>query len=655
MKQFRYLILLAILVGIVLAGQGIAPQIAAKAALADGASPYFIAEDALFLYVWVPLVALSASALLIAPGLLLALGIAAPDERFEFWLLKGFTFSLFGVSTIAAAVQAISGLSVMGPTFILLILLLCLPGLVLISRRPEPKIFKGRGWDFAGMILLPLLVLLVLAPKFYWEAMNDDGAHGFLSAALFITRGVPFWPPEIGPLGSYPSPKMMNEVILQTGFMRLLGPSEAIIRFAYLPGISIVFGVMLAFVRSSHNRTDVWSVFGLGAALLLFSFVMAFNPTYNPYFADIAMPMMREPLILLGVLGFILFFLEAKLGWMAVVSTLALFTAPNGILLIGFFLIAYLLVERFQPIRQVFLAGLIAVGVVALSSLMGFALEKAGLTGSSDEFSSGAILRRLRFVTIFDTQRFLFWLLPSGILPGLALLAWRWQDTLSRALTLTTVVYVLFFYVQAYRILPHHFAPATLLPLIVFWRLRPVQAAPAPAFAMALVGLAFSAWSSWPETMRPFTVTRDLGHRIAIETEADPFFDLEEIRIVSALIRGAFPPAWSEEKLQDQYVAGVVSVYVHARMSAPADVRADYFVRMASEPLRANETQLGEAVEGRILLTDRLSVYEKDFHNTDAPISIAPAYHVPFDRIFGREAPGAPRQVWDLAKIAGLR
>lgn len=505
------------------------------------------------------------------------------------------------------------------------------------------------------MILLPLLVLLLMAPKFYWEALNDDGAHSFLNATLFIARGLPFWPPDAGPLGGYPTPKMMAEVFLQTGFMRVFGPSEATIRFAYLPGVSILLGVMLAFVRSPNDRTDIWSVFGLSAALLLFSFVMAFNPSYNPYFADIALPMTREPLIVLGLLGFILFFRENKFGWMAIVSTLALFTSPNGILLIGFFLMAYLLLNRFQPIRQVFVAGLITLGVVALSSLIALLLERTGLTGSASEFSTGAILRRLRFVTIFDTQRIFFWLLPCGILPGLALLAWRWQDTLSRTLTLMTVVYVLFFYVQAYRILPHHFAPAVLLPLIVFWRLRPVQAAPAPAFAMALAGLAVSTWISWPEALRPFTVTRDLGYRIAIETEADPFFDLDEIRITRELISNAFPPTWSEDKLQEQYVAGSISVYVHARMPAPAEIKADYFVRMASDPLVAGETQLGDPVEGRVLVTDRLSVYEADMRKTDVPISIAQVYRVPFDRIFGSEVPAAPRQIWDVAKIVGLR
>ncbi len=655
MKKFFYLGLLAILVGIVWMGQNIAGQIAAKVAFAEGPSPYFIAKDAFFLYVWAPLVALSASILIVTPGLLLALGIARPEDRFEHFLLKGFTLSLFGVPTIAAIVQAVSGIPMTGTAFLVLIVLLCLPGAAFTIKRPAQDIFRGRGWDVAGMVLLPLFVLLLLSPKFYWEALNDDGAHSLLSAILFISRGLPFWPLDAGSMTGYPNPKMMTEVFLQTSFLRVFGSSEAALRFAYLPGVSILFGVMLAFIRSPNNRTDVWSVLGLGAALVLFSFVMAFNPSYNPYFADIAMPMTREPPILLGVLGYILFFRDQNFGWMAVVSTLALCSAPNGILLIGFFLLAHLLLNWFQPIKQVIVGVLIALAIVILGSFSLAILAKTGVTGVSGEFSTGSILRRLRYVTIFDTQRFLFWLLPGGLLPGLALLAWRWQDTFSRTLTLMTVGYVLFFYVQAYRILPHHFAPAVLLPLIVFWRLRPVQAAPASAFVMALAGLAVSTWLSWPTTLRPFTVTRDLGQRIAIEIDADPFFDLEEIRITPALIRKAFPPGWSDVELQDQYLAGTVSVYVYAQMPVPANVTPTYFVRLETEALAPDEIRLGEAVEGRVLVTDHLPTYEEDFSNADVPVSIAPIYKVPRETIFGRGAQTSPRQVWDIAKLLGLR
>ncbi|NOD99512.1 hypothetical protein GS610_20070 [Ruegeria sp. HKCCD6228] len=652
----RLSLFLIVLAGLLLAGQDIAATISAKAALADGASPYFVADDALFLYIWVPLIALSASAFFLAPGMILAWGIRTSGDRFEHWLLKGFTLSLFGVPAMAALVQAVSGVQITGTAFIVLILLLCLMGLYLFPARSEPKVFQGRGWDIAGMVLLPLAVLLLMSPKFYWEALNDDGAHSFLNAMLFITRGLPFWPPDSGAIGGYPTPKMMTETFLQTGFVRFFGPYEVSIRLAYLPGLSILFGVILGFVRASPDgRTDVRSVLGLGAALLLFSFVMAFNPSYNPYFADIALPMTREPMILSGVLGYILFFTERKFGWMAVVSTLALLTAPNGILLIGFFLISYFLLTRPLPFRQVITGGVIAVGVVALASLLEMGLQSSGLTNVSSEFNTGSILRRLRFVTIFDTGRILFWLLPCGILPGLALLAWRWQDKLSKALTLTVIAYVLFFYIQAYRILPHHFAPAAVIPLIIFWRLRPVQAAPAPALVCALAGVAVSAWISWPETLRPFTQTRDLGHRIVIETEAAPFPDLDEMRVVQALLEKAFPPIWTQAELENRYMAGELSVYVHAGMPAPDNTVADYFVRPASEPLQDGEIMIGEVVEDRILVARDRAAYESDLGNTDVPISIARVYHVPFDTIFGRGTRGTLYPVWDIAKIAGLR
>jgi hypothetical protein len=103
--------------------------------MAAGPSPYFVAGQAAFLYLWVPFVALCAAALFLAPGLTLALGIASPDDRFETWLLKGFTLSVFGVPTVAALVHAISGLDMTGAGFIALLVMLCLPGLWIVAVR----------------------------------------------------------------------------------------------------------------------------------------------------------------------------------------------------------------------------------------------------------------------------------------------------------------------------------------------------------------------------------------------------------------------------------------------------------------------------------------------------------------------------------------
>lgn len=642
------------LAGISWAGLDVVGSIAAKSDLASGPSPYFVADQALLLYVGAPLVILAASALFLAPGLLLTLAAGRRDERFELWLLKGFTLSVFGVPTLAAIVQTASGLEVVGGAYVLFLLFLCLPGLALLARRGAPPLFAGRATDIAVMTLVPALVLVALAPKFHWEALNADGAHAFLSAQLFVSKGLPFWPPE-STLAGYPSTTMMTETFLQAGLVRVFGAHEAAVRAAFLPGVAVLAGVLLSFVRDQAGRTPLPPALGIAAALLLFSFVLAFNPSYNSYFAEVALPMVREPPILLGFLGYVLFFLERRPVWMAVVSTLALLTASNGILLIGFFLGAYFLLTRPLPFRQVIGGGLIALAVSVLALTAMEILDALGVTRTSGEFGAAAILTRLRFVTIFDTQKMLFWLLPCGLLPGLALLAWRWQDRLSRMLTITTLAYVLFFYVQAYRILPHHFAPAMVLPLIVFWRLRPVQAFRTPALAMALGGLLAGAWMSWPDTLRPNTYAREFSKRVVISDAGGAPLDIERMNAVMALLHDAFPRLWTDADLRKRYLLEPPAVYVYARATTDPAVVADYAIRSATEAVSGGETIIGETADGYVLVVRKRAIFEKDLKAPGIPRSISEAYRVPRKKIFGYGAREEPYPVWDLAKIAGLR
>ena len=655
MKFVRLPLLLGALVVVTLAGLDIGTLLSSRTDFAAGPSPYFIAGDAAFLYLWVPLVVLAASALFLAPGLLLALGAGRRDERFELWLLQGFTLSLFVVPTLTALVQTMTGIVITGAAYVFVLTLLCLPGLLLLAQRGIPPIFTGRGWDVGVIVLLPALTLIVLAPKFFWESLNDDGAHTLLNAMLFVTGGNPFWPPDVTVTAGYPSTSMMSEAFLQTGISRFFGPSEATIRLAYLPGLSVMAACMLSFMRDDEGRTRPEAAIGLTAALLLYSFVMAFNPTYSPYFADIALPLTREPLIVLGFLGYVLFFFDGRLIWMAVVSTLALLSAPNGVLLVGFFLGSHFLLTRPLPFAQVVVGGLIALGVSVLASAAMVALDAAGVTRVGGEFGATSILRRLRFVTLFETDRILFWLLPAGVLPGLALLAWRWQDQLSRTLTLTTVIYVLFFYVQAYRILPHHFAPAALLPLIVFWRLRPVRAAPAPALLAALAGVLVGLWASFPDTTRPFTYTREFAERIVVDyPSADPL-DADKMRIVTALLSDAFPPHWTDADLEEWFSIETLATYMHTHTNPADPAAADYRLVPEETVLSPDEILIAGPTEGFVLLARDAASYNRDLRMADLPVSIARALRVPRESTFGRGTRDGPKPVWDLARVVGLR
>ncbi|WP_413870624.1 hypothetical protein [Albidovulum sp.] len=649
-------LVLAALGGVVWAGLGIGRELADLVPLASGPQPYFIPAHALFLQVWVPFVALAASALFLAPGLLLMLALARPADRFEHWLIKGFTLSLFGVPVLAAAVQAALGLPMTGAAYVLMLLAACLPGLALGGLGGVPPLLKGRGWDVALMILLPVAFLVAFGPKFYWDSLNDDGAHALLNTMLFIGRGLPFWPAGATETAGYPSTTMMSEVFLQTGIVRFFGATEASVRIAFLPGLAILAGVMLSFLRDPGGKTRPEAAIGLGAALFLFSFAMAFNTSYGPYIADIALPLAREPLIVLGFLGYVLFFLERRPVAMAAVSTLGLLSAPNGLLLVGFFLGSHFLLTRPWPFRDVIVGGLIALAVSAGASAAMAALQAAGLTRVSGEFGAGEILRRLRFVTPFETQRLLFWLLPAGILPGLALLAWRWQDRLSRVLTLTTVIYVLFFYVQAYRILPHHFAPAALVPLIVFWRLAPVRAAPGPALVAALAGVGLGAWASWPDTIRPFTHTRDFAARIAFPAAGSDPLDLRKMAVTTGLLSAAFPPRWTDREIAEGYGMERLATYAHMHLAPPAPGGADYRIAPQGAARAPAEVVIaGPDAAGFVLIARDADVYDADRLITGLPATIADLYRVPRESIFGHGARGGAKPVWDLARIAGLR
>ena len=80
------------------------------------------------------------------------------------------------------------------------------------------------------------------------------------------------------------------------------------------------------------------------------------------------------------------------------------------------------------------------------------------------------LLSRFAFLQVADFRRLLFMIVPAGILPGLSLVLWKWQDQTAKALTLLTLIYFSFFYFQAYTAL-HYFIPVMLIPLIVFWRI----------------------------------------------------------------------------------------------------------------------------------------------------------------------------------------
>src|SRR4051812_48117973 len=82
--------------------------------LAETAQPYFVPEHALQLYLWTPLVVLSACILFLSPGLFLALALGGAKDIGS-WILYALALSTVVLSAAAALVQAVIGSPLRGP------------------------------------------------------------------------------------------------------------------------------------------------------------------------------------------------------------------------------------------------------------------------------------------------------------------------------------------------------------------------------------------------------------------------------------------------------------------------------------------------------------------------------------------------------------
>ncbi len=646
---------------VAISGLGVVDRLSRLHTLADGPSPYFVSGHAILLYFWVPLVSLAACFIVLLPGMVTATVVTRRDFVFTTWLLKSFAISLAGLGVLVPVFERIAGLGPLtGAGFLAFALAISLPGLVgvwLADRRGEIdwSEFRRRRTDIAAMIVVPVIMLLVLSPKFYWENFNGDGAHALQSARLFIHTGLPFWPENSGVVGSYPSITTLLEVFANSWFVRLFGEHEYSLRMSALLGLSLLTGVLMGFARKTNESPSSAAVaIGIGASLLLYAFVLAFQASYDPYFADIALPMTREPQVMVAFLGFVTFFLRRQYFWMTVFSGLTFIAVPSGIVLTGFVLIATALVWSPVPWRHLVKSGVLILAVAVVAKAIPIVLANLGLIGAHDEFSSGNLLRRLRFVTPFVTERLAYWIVPGGIVPALALLAWRWQDRVARIFTLVTLAYAAFFYFQAYRILPHHFAPAMIMPLVVFWRLRPSWAYPVRAATVILVGVTIGVVLVRPAQMGVNSQGRDLGARILIENSHYHDFDPQELDIAHELLRQAFPMNYEEGAAARQYIGSPLAWYTYAAEAKAPGQQIDFVIRKLGAPVRADERLLssyrGYGLYGRGGAdAARLSKQAK------LARSIGDLFYVPRSVVFGQGARQGDWPVWDLAHMVGLR
>ena len=178
-------------------------------------------------------------------------------------------------------------------------------------------------------------------------------------------------------------------------------------------------------------------------------------------------------------------------------------------------------------------------------------------------------------------MRWAFVVFPSGILPSLALLGWRRQDSVTRTVAAVTLSYYLLFYVQAYVSL-HYFVPAMLLPLVVYWRTDvPGRRGRPRLFLAATVAAGLSAlYLSLPPDATPGHHARRIG--AATDIRLGGYESMEAATFPRGLILGHIVPHPAHHLVPKRSFGEAASVLYHYAHRSRIKGDINYVLQAAS-------------------------------------------------------------------------
>jgi hypothetical protein len=619
--------------------------------LAEGAQPYWVPSEGLLLYGLVPLVLLSAMLLFLAPGLLLAVA-AGRATTVALWVLSAVPFSLLSAVLVLAASRGMPSATSTG----------MLPGLLMmasvgisgaiatfsVGRRPAPWPLTQRAdWGPLGIAIAAVVLLyLVLAPKLLWESFNGDGAHAFEVSRLLLQQPWPFFPERAGVVATFPGTTSMLFTFPNAWFIRLFGPVEAAVRLPFLLYLPLlVFGIQ-ALAEEGGRRLERNTLGTIWLGLLAFVFAMAFSASYSPYHADIALPGVQDTLLLVVALGFFLAMVRREWGWAACFALLSYIALPNGLLLMGFWLLAELAVVRPRPWRAASFVAITAAGCVIAATLFVVALGSLGHPLPGGEYGLSRTIADVLRIDPVHWRRAVYLLVGGAIFPVCMLVAWRQQDIVARRITLVTLGYFLFFSMQA-RFSLHHLVPAMVLPLVVAARLRPTARIAATRYhglwqASAVAALLLSLPGSFTISTTARRVGMAITQQVGSYQASDPaLFE------AAALLDTLFPQDWDPAVPTRSYGGSALPWLRYAHAGPPFE-GTNYVLSRTDDPARRDTEPLAANASYRLDVLDTL-VYQAH-RGLRPPVNThANIYAVPRTSLFG---PGGPHTI-DVGRLLG--
>ena len=382
--------------------------------LAEQPMPYWAGGAAGLLYLWVPIVAVSACVLFMVPGLLLAAAYGRPRSLVT-WIVDGLACSLVAISLTAMVADRVFGGAVRGRGFALLVAALAFVcgfmarrrGLIAVARHGRATRTTDR-WHLLIMLAVPAVLVAALAPKFHWEAFNSDGAHAFEVARSLLVRPLPFLPAEAGDVSNYPGLTSFLFAYPMSWFIRLFGEIESSGRLPFLLFLPALAAAIVAVAEAGRSALDRTAVSLVWLALGAYTLSMAFSASYNPYSADLTLPATQDTLLMVCFLACVAAFLTDERRPLAAFAVLTFVSLPSGVLLLGFWLVAYAIASRrlLTPASATLSATLAA--CLVASAVIPRILGAMGAPVPGGEYNAAGLFRYLRVPAILRP-------LPPGI------------------------------------------------------------------------------------------------------------------------------------------------------------------------------------------------------------------------------------------------
>jgi hypothetical protein len=583
------------------------------------AHPRFIIEHAWLLYVEAPLTIVSTLLLLLAPGVLFVLLLGGRPNVAEL-MLKGFVAS-FALRFFLHGVWKLAGRSVTPGVFLAIEVSLsgALAVLVLLRKRRRGIdaiwLGPGDGWRVARLLAVPFVFVAVCTPEIFWKDLIGDGFETLYSGSTLSEHVVTRFATESGFYGI--GLGLLSQAYPVSWFGNLFGFTEPAARLPVGLYAMMICAAIIALTEWNSSRRLRWSEeAALAMSVAACVVTLGWNASYNSYAADLAAPLAVELLTVLTILGVVFAWWSDRRGWMLAFAVIGNFNRPNMILVLGALAVATLWL-RHENWRRALVALLLAAATCIILSLAYERIYLARATSEAVEGLNVSVLNRIRFLKFTDVRRLIFVLIPSGLLPALALLAYRRQENYARQISILTAIYFGVFYVEAYYSL-HHFAPVMVLPVVVLWRMaagRPFsRAVAATAVAAGAVAIVVSFPWGRPIARDVQTIARSIELRLPhIDPVAVGGREFAERRRVLGQV---FPPEWRVDDTKQTWGFDVVALAYHAHRVADHDNRAEatmFRIQSRSEPapsgweLAATTESLAGLVRDRERLGQALS------------------------------------------------